>query len=84
MEKKIIRVEIMPKKEILDPQGGATLQALHSLGYNEVKDVRIGKNIEIVYEGKEKNQRIAEIVKQMCEKFLSNPIIEDYKIHIED
>jgi phosphoribosylformylglycinamidine synthase subunit PurS len=71
-------VYVSPKAGVLDPQGQAALNALKSLGYGEVEDVRIGKYITITLQaGKAGGQ---DRVEEMCEKLLANPIIEDYRI----
>ncbi len=73
-------VYITPKRGVLDPQGQAALQALKALGYEEVDDVRIGKYI--ILSLKDDGGR-EERVREMCEKLLANPIIEDYQISME-
>ncbi|MBI1859083.1 MAG: phosphoribosylaminoimidazolesuccinocarboxamide synthase [Candidatus Melainabacteria bacterium] len=76
-----VRVQVLPKQDILDPQGQAVEKALKSLGFTEIKDVKIGK--EVVFEIKNGSKDIAKSqVKEMCEKLLANPVIEDYKIDI--
>ncbi|MDD5448147.1 MAG: phosphoribosylformylglycinamidine synthase subunit PurS [Actinomycetota bacterium] len=77
------RVHIRLKEGILDPQGKATLGALKSLGYEEVKDVRVGKYIEMELENGSKKQ-LESRVNEMCERLLANPIIEDYWLEVED
>ena len=72
------KIQITLKPAVLDPQGKAVQQALASLGFNEVKDVRVGKYIELELE---KNSE--ERVKQMCEKLLANTVIESYRFEIE-
>lgn len=76
-----VRVQILPKQDILDPQGQAVEKALISMGYKNVKDIKIGKEIvfEITAESAEKAKTEA---KQMCERLLANPVIEDYKIEV--
>ena len=77
-----VKVQVLPKSDILDPQGQAVEKALVSLGYKEVKNLKIGK--EIVFEINALSKQEAESqVKDMCEKLLANPVIEDYKIEIE-
>lgn len=77
-----VKVQVLPKKDILDPQGQAVEKALTSLGYKEVKNLKIGK--EIVFKISANSKTNAEIqVKEMCEKLLANPVIEDYKIEIQ-
>jgi len=74
------RVVVMLKPAVLDPQGRAVLGGLHSLGYGEVKDVRVGKEILLTIEdGPEAEAR----VKEMCDKLLANPVIEDFKYTLE-
>lgn len=69
-------VKVMLKKGVLDPQGKAIGAALHGLGFEGVGDVRQGKFIEIeLPDGTSEST-----VKGMCEKLLTNPVIEDYEI----
>ena len=77
-----VRVQVLPKSDILDPQGQAVEKALKSLSYSEVIDLKIGK--EIVFKLKSESKEKAQVhVKEMCEKLLANPVIEDYKIEID-
>ncbi len=76
-----VRVQVLPKSDILDPQGQAVEKALSSLGYKTVKDLKIGK--EIVFKINTGSKSEAEKkVKEMCERLLANPVIEDFKIEI--
>jgi phosphoribosylformylglycinamidine synthase len=74
-------VDVMPKPEILDPQGKAVLGALPRLGFEGVRDVRQGKRFELEIEGDLTDERRAE-VEQMAETLLSNPVIEDYRVSV--
>ena len=76
------KVYVTLKKGVLDPQGKAVCSALKSLGYNEVKNLRIGKFMEIEFDGSSR-QNAEKRLKEMCEKLLANTIIEDYKVEIE-
>jgi phosphoribosylformylglycinamidine synthase subunit PurS len=76
-------VDVMPKPEILDPQGKAVLGALPRLGYDRVTDVRQGKRFELTLEGEVTDDLLAE-VRTMAETLLSNPVIEDFEVHVED
>ncbi|MEI2713971.1 MAG: phosphoribosylformylglycinamidine synthase subunit PurS [Nocardioides sp.] len=76
-------VDVMPKREILDPQGKAVLGALPRLGFEGVMDVRQGKRFEIEVEG-EPSDELRERVRSMAETLLSNPVIEDYEVHAEE
>jgi phosphoribosylformylglycinamidine synthase len=74
-------VDVMPKPEILDPQGKAVLGALPRLGFEGVTDVRQGKRFELEIDGEITDARLAE-VEQMAETLLSNPVIEDYSVRV--
>ncbi len=74
------RVFVTLKKSVLDPQGVAVKQALDHMNFSDVKDVRVGKMIELTLDpskpASEKN------IKEMCEKLLANTVIEDYRYEI--
>jgi phosphoribosylformylglycinamidine synthase len=72
----------MPKPEILDPQGKAVHGALPRLGFQGVTDVRQGKRFELEFDGEVTEAVLAE-VHQMAETLLSNPVIENYAVHVE-
>jgi phosphoribosylformylglycinamidine synthase len=74
-------VDVMPKPEILDPQGKAVQGALPRLGFSGVNEVRQGKRFELEIEGEATEERLAE-VHQMAETLLSNPVIEDYSVRV--
>ncbi|MCX6396727.1 MAG: phosphoribosylformylglycinamidine synthase subunit PurS [Propionibacteriales bacterium] len=74
-------VDVMPKPEILDPQGKAVLGALPRLGFDGVTEVRQGKRFELEIDGELTEARLAE-VNEMAEKLLSNPVIEDYAVTV--
>ncbi|HEY7630804.1 MAG TPA: phosphoribosylformylglycinamidine synthase subunit PurS [Thermoleophilaceae bacterium] len=67
------RVLIRPKEGILDPQGQTVERALPALGFEGVKDVRVGRMVEL--DVPDTSQ-----ISEMCEKLLANPLIEDYEI----
>ncbi len=75
-------VNVFLKEGVLDPQGKAAHHALDSLGFEGVKDVRIGKQIVLQLETDDKAKAEAE-VKEMCETLLANTVIEDYTIEIK-
>jgi phosphoribosylformylglycinamidine synthase PurS subunit len=74
-------VEVMPKPEILDPQGKAVLGALPRLGFAGVSDVRQGKRFELEIEGEITDDVLAEVHK-MAEMLLSNPVIENFAVRV--
>ena len=75
-------VEVMPKPEILDPQGKAVLGALPRLGFEGVSDVRQGKRFEIEVDG-EASDRLDD-VRRMAETLLANPVIEDFTVTLDE
>lgn len=74
-------VDVMPKPEILDPQGKAVQGALPRLGFSGVLDVRQGKRFEIEFDGDVTAERLEE-VHRMAETLLSNPVIEDFAVTV--
>lgn len=80
MKAKII---ITPKKAVLDPQGKTVQGALEHMGYKGISAVHVGKYIEIELEGNDRETARKQL-DEACHRFLSNPVIEDYKLEIED
>ena len=70
-------IDIMPLKEILDPQGKAVKLGLANLGLKQVKNVRIGKHIMLEVEAEDRAKAEAQ-VEEACKKMLANLIMEDY------
>ena len=77
-----VSIDVNLKKGVLDAQGTATNNALKSLGYEEVKDVRIGKCINLKMDGKTR-EAVSKRVDEMCNKLLANPVIENFTYEIE-
>ena len=77
-----IGVDVMPKSELLDPQGKAVLGALPRLGFSGVTDVRQGKRFEL--EVPEVTDVVLAQVREMAEKLLSNPVIENFDVRVEE
>ncbi len=75
------KVYVTLKKSVLDPQGKAVQQALATMGFGDVKDVRVGKFIELDLGSADKAQAEKKI-KTMCEKLLANTVIEDFKYEL--
>ncbi len=69
-------VDVMLKPEILDPQGQAVARALPSLGIEGVTGVRIGKHVEIEFDGEPDLER----AQQIADRLLANPVIEDFTV----
>ncbi|HEY2991070.1 MAG TPA: phosphoribosylformylglycinamidine synthase subunit PurS [Candidatus Binatia bacterium] len=78
-----VKIFISFKDGVLDPQGKAVERSLHSLGYQEVRDVRMGKYMEIELEASSRQAAEAR-VREMCDKLLANPVIEDYRFEIQE
>ena len=76
------RVTVMLKEGIADPQGQTIERALPALGFKGVTRVRVGKEIEVQIEAVDKESAAA-AVDEMCKAFLSNPVIETYRVEIE-
>lgn len=75
-------VDVMPKPEILDPQGKAVHSALPRLGFEGVTDVRQGKLFELEIEGELTDERLAQ-VRLIAATLLSNPVIEDFDVRVD-
>jgi phosphoribosylformylglycinamidine synthase PurS subunit len=74
-------VDVMPKPEILDPQGKAVQGALPRLGFEGVTEVRQGKRFEIELEGEASEEALAR-VEEMAHTLLANPVIENYTVTV--
>lgn len=74
-------IDVMPLKELLDPQGKAVEHGLQKLNFKEVADVRIGKHITIKLTADSKEAATAK-VEEACKKLLANPIMEGYKYEV--
>ena len=72
-----VRINIVLKPSVLDPQGQAIANSLLGQGFNNVKNVRQGKILDIEFNSNEVN---INMINDMCESFLTNPLVEDYAI----
>ena len=75
-------VDVMLKPEILDPQGQAVARALPKMGVNGVRHVRIGKRIEVELD-ESAGVDVVEAVREIADKLLANPVIEDFTVRTE-
>lgn len=75
-------VDVMPKPEILDPQGQAIQKALGRMGFDSVSEVRQGKRFEVEVDGELDAAALAK-VEQMAETLLANTVIEEFTVRIE-
>lgn len=74
-----VKVTVTLKEGVLDPEGKAIQKTLSHLGFDETKEVRQGKVISLEVEDGTSEKRI----KEMCDKLLANPVIEDYDIEMQ-
>ncbi len=72
------KIYITLSEGVLDPQGGAVMHSLHTMGYDTVQDVRIGKYMLVTVEAQNQSEA-AQMVDEMCAKLLANPVIEEYQ-----
>ena len=76
------RVFVTLKKSVFDPQGQTIADALHSLGYGAVQDVRQGKYFELDLAGTDVAQAKA-LAAEVADKLLANPVIESYRVEVD-
>lgn len=76
-----VRVRVMPRRGLLDPQGQAVEHALAALGFRGVDSVRIGRAVEFTVEADSRGDAEAR-ARQMCERLLANPVTEDYAVEV--
>ncbi len=82
MKKFQAEIDVMPKKEILDPQGKAVTGSMKNIGLAEIQNVRIGKHISLEIEAE--NEAVATAkVDEACKNLLANLIMESYSFKIE-
>lgn len=79
---KKVKIYVTLRESILDPQGSAVQGSLVKMGYGEVEDLRIGKYLELSIKDTERD--IDTLVKEICEKVLTNVVIEDYRYEVEE
>ncbi len=77
------RIYVTLKQGILDPQGNAVKGGLASMGYRMVADVRVGKFLVLALDAPDRSQAERE-VREMCDRLLANPVIEDYTFELQE
>ena len=78
-----VNVYVTLKKEILDTQGLVIKKAIPQIGFNNIENVRFGKFIQLeIEQGSKSKEDIKKEIEYLCNKLLSNPIIEDFKYEI--
>jgi len=78
-----VQVTVRLKKGVSDPEGKNTEKALHLLGFEDVQKVSTYRVFEIQVNGSNK-QKVKDTVEQMCQRLLTNPVIHDYEISIDE
>lgn len=74
-------INIMPLKELLDPQGKAVNSSLHNLGLSQIQNVRVGKHITLAVDAKDRAEAET-LVTDACKKLLANQVMESFDISI--
>jgi phosphoribosylformylglycinamidine synthase len=74
-------INIMPLKELLDPQGKAVMEGLKNLGLTQIRDVRIGRHITLHVDA-ENEAEAKEIADKACRRLLANPVMEHFEVKI--
>ncbi len=80
----LARIYVTPKPGVNDPQGLAILGGLKSLGYDGVERVRAGKYLEVSLDGASSKQEATARVREMCQRLLANPVIEDFRFEVAE
>lgn len=75
------KITVTLRPSILDPQGKAVELGMHSLGYQSVAHVRIGKFIEMDVDAKDR-ETAEKVTREVCEKLLANPVMEDFSFTV--
>ena len=78
-----VRVLVRLKPGILDPQGATVQRALGGLGFHDVRDLRVGKLIEVEVDASSETSA-RQRVDEMCQKLLANPLLEDYTVELAE
>jgi phosphoribosylformylglycinamidine synthase subunit PurS len=74
-----VALHIVPRRGLLDPQGKAVADALHTLGFKSVGDVHVGRHVVVELDARDAAAAEKE-ARAMCEKLLANPVTEDFEI----
>ncbi len=77
------RIRVTLRPSILDPQGKAVGHAIQALGISAVREVRMGKFIEMTVDGKSREEARA-ATEEVCRRLLANPVMEDYVYELEE
>ena len=78
-----LEIRVKPRPGLLDPEGKAVHHALHSLGWETVDDVRVGKVLYLDLEA-DSSASAQEAAEAMCRKLLANPVTEDFEVAVTE
>jgi len=78
-----LAVRVIPRPGLLDPEGRAIQNALHSLDYQQVHEVRVGKLLYLDVEAASEDEA-RQGAQAMCERLLANPVTEDFEIEVQE
>ncbi len=78
-----VQVKVMPLKELLDPQGKAVMSGLSNLGLPAIKDVRVGKNIQLQIEA-DSEEKARQLAEEASKKLLANEVMEYFEVEIKN
>jgi phosphoribosylformylglycinamidine synthase PurS subunit len=81
--KYLAHINVMPLKELLDPQGKAVNNSLHNLGLTNIQDVRIGKHITLNIEAQTKSEA-EDMASEACKKLLANQVMEAFDLTLTE
>ncbi len=76
-----VRINILPLKDLLDPQGKAVTGSLHNLGLGAITDVRIGKHMTLQVEAASAEDA-KQLAEEACRKLLANPVMESFEVTV--
>lgn len=76
-----VKVEIVRRPEIADPQGVTVVRALRELGFGEVAEARFNRTIVLHLDATDVQSARARVA-EMCRRLLANPVIEDFEVHV--
>jgi len=77
-----VAVRVMPRGELLDPQGQAVEHALHALGFRELRAAHVGKHVVLEVDAPTPEAAVSQ-ARAMCERLLANPVTEDFTVTVE-
>tara|TARA_Y100001970_G_scaffold177707_1_gene216521 strand:- start:1616 stop:1870 length:255 start_codon:yes stop_codon:yes gene_type:complete len=83
MKNYTVNIKITPLKAVNDPRGTQVMNGLKNLGYANLNNVSVGKYIVISIKAKNKEE-CEKLIQKACEDFLSNPLIEEYSLEINE